>query len=185
MKIKIAIATALLIAPIHAGFTAPLGEIVEFGYYEVLAEGERFEAPKSTSGTLVAAPTVKLLQQTDTIPIEPGRLFGFRFRLSGFSTHKEVVIREVVVHPPMTKPDKTISTGFETRIGLNVQPGDVTDYAGYRLDHDYEMVEGEWRFEFWHNDKKLLEKNFTTVKQAEIKLPPDQSAAPSQPAIAR
>lgn len=171
-----------LAGPAHA---APLGEILEFGYYEVQADGERFQAPGTPSGAVVAAPTVKLLQQTDIIPIEPGRMFGFRFRLSGFPANKEVEIREVVTHPPITKPDKKKSTGFESRIGMNVQRGDVTDYAGYRLDHDYEMVEGEWRFEFWYEDKKLLEKTFTTKKIAETKPPPAQSAAPSRKATAR
>ena len=177
--------TLLWIATVTPGHAAPLGEILEFGYYEVQAEGERFQAPDTTSGAVVAAPTVKLLEQTDIIPIEPGRMFGFRFRLSGFPANKEVEIREVVTHPPITRPDKKKSTGFESRIGLNVQRGDVVDYVGYRLDHDYEMVEGEWRFEFWHEDKKLLEKKFTTVKSAETKSPPAQSAAPSRRATVR
>lgn len=171
-----------LAAPAHAALQV---EILEFGYYEVQAEGERFQDPNATSGAVVSAPTVKLLQQTDIIPIEPGRMFGFRFRVIGFPMRQEIEIREVVTHPAMIKPDKKKSTGFESRMGLNVQHGTVTDYAGYRLDHDYEMVEGEWIFEFWYEDKKILEKKFTTVKPAETKPQPAQSAAPSRKATVR
>lgn len=185
MKQRLVMTAVLGLALMRIGYAAPMGEILEFGYYEVQVEGERYQDPNSTSGAVVAAPTVKLLQQTDIIPIEPGRMFGFRFRLSGFPAGKEVEIREIVVHPTITKPDKTKSTGFESRLALNVQRGEVVDYAGYRMDHDYEMVAGEWRFEFWLDNRKLLEKKFTTVKTAESKPPAAQSAAPSRRATAR
>ncbi|MBI3774348.1 MAG: DUF3859 domain-containing protein [Gammaproteobacteria bacterium] len=143
---------------------APGAEIIEFGYYEVQNEGQRFEDPNVTSGVTQAGPIVKLIQQTDDIPIEAGRMFGFRFRLKGFSGKEDIVIREVVTHPSMSRPGQKASTGYEVKLPLIVRRGELIDYAGYSLNHDYEMVEGDWRFEFWYEDKKLLEQKFKTVK---------------------
>lgn len=151
----------LITAPANA---APGAEIVEFGYYEVQSEGQRFEDPNVTSGITQTGPIVKLIQQTDAIPIEAGRMFGFRFRLKGFTGKEDIVIREIVTHPSMTRPGQKSSTGYEVKLPLIVRRGELIDYAGYRLNHDYEMVAGDWRFEFWYEDKKLLEQKFKTVK---------------------
>lgn len=143
---------------------APTAEVLEFGYYEVLSEGARYEDANTPSGVIQAGPTVKLTLQTDVIPIQSGRLFGFRFRLNGFTGKEDIEIREVVTHPPMTRPGQKPTTGFESKLPLIVRKGELSDYAGYSLNHDYEMVEGEWRFEFWYEDKKILEQKFKTVK---------------------
>jgi hypothetical protein len=150
-------------APRAPAATGPLGQVLEYGYYKIEAEGNLYPDPAAPSGTVQAGPTVKLIELTDRIPVEKGRLFGFRFRITGIESQDAVEIREVVTHPRMTKPDGTFSTRYETKLGLNVRLGEVSDYAGYRLDHGYELVEGEWKFEFWLGDKKLLEQTFTTV----------------------
>ena len=142
----------------------PAAEVLEFGYYDVLSEGERYEDANAPSGVTQAGPTVKLALQTDVIPIQSGRLFGFRFRLKGFTGKEDIEIREVVTHPRMTRPGQKPTTGFESKLPLIVRKGELSDYAGYSLNHDYEMVEGEWRFEFWYEDKKILEQKFKTVK---------------------
>jgi hypothetical protein len=150
-------------APSTPAVTGPRGQVLEYGYYKIEAEGNQYPDPSAPSGAVQAGATVKLVELTDRIPIEKGRLFGFRFRVTGIDTQESVEVREVVTHPPMTKPDGTVSTQYETTVGLNVRLGEVSDYAGYRLDHGYELVEGEWKFEFWLGDKKLLEQKFTTV----------------------
>ena len=151
-------------APYSLARAAPSAEILEFGYYEIENEGQSYEDKNSTSGVIQAGATVKLVQQTDIIPIESGRLFGFRFLLKGFTGKEDIEIREVVTHPRMARPGQKATTGFETKLALIVRRGELSDYAGYSLNHDYEMVEGEWRFEFWYEGKKLLEQKFKTVK---------------------
>ncbi len=164
------------IAVANIASAAPSAEVIEFGYYDVEIVGQRYEDQNATSGVVQTGPTVKLIQQTNAIPLEAGRLFGFRFHLKGFNDKQDIEIREVVTHPRMTRPGQKASTGFETKLPLLVQSGELNDYAGYSLDHDYEMVEGDWRFEFWYEDKKLLEQKFKTVKRA-----PSPPAAPPAP----
>ena len=148
------------ISTVNIEAAAPSAEILEFGYYHVESEGQRYEDQNVTSGVSQAGPTVKLLKQTDIIPMTAGQLFGFRFRLKDFVGKEDVEIREVVTHPRMTRPGQKPSTGFESKLALIVRSGELSDYTGYSLNHDYEMVEGEWRFEFWYENKKLFEQKF-------------------------
>ncbi len=150
-------------APKAPATTGILATVLEYGYYRVETEGNLYSDATAPSGKVQAGATVNLAELTDQIPVEKGRLFGFQFRITGFDTQDTVVIREVVTHPKMTKPDGTVSTGYTSEVGLNVRQGEVTDYAGYRLDNDYELVDGPWKFEFWLGDKKILEQSFTTV----------------------
>ncbi len=153
-------------APLPAkAATGLLAQVLEYGYYAVEAEGELYADSNAPSGRVQAGATVKLVELTDQIPVEKGRLFGFRFRITGLDSTGTVEVREVVTHPKMNKPDGKTSTGYETKLGLNIQRGEVTDYAGYRLDNDYELVDGNWKFEFFLGDKKLLEQSFTTVSK--------------------
>jgi len=39
--------------------------------------------------------------------------------------------------------------------------------SGYSLDEDYELVEGEWIFQYWIEDRMLIEQKFYTHRQAE------------------
>jgi hypothetical protein len=43
-----------------------------------------------------------------------------------------------------------------------VKIGQVIAYDSYALNEDYEMVEGDWIFQIWLQDKMLVEQKFTT-----------------------
>jgi hypothetical protein len=154
----------LLLALVATGaYATPLAQVLEFGYYEVQSEGDRYRDPDAPSGIVQAGPTVKLLAATNVIPLKKGRHFGFRFRIGGVTERDAIEVRMVVTHPPMYKPDRGVSKGYETKLGLNVRLGEVIDYAGYSFDQDYELVEGDWKFEFYHGNTKLLEQKFVTT----------------------
>jgi hypothetical protein len=38
----------------------------------------------------------------------------------------------------------------------------VEDKTGYRVNEAYEMVEGDWKFEYRFMNKTLIERSFTT-----------------------
>ncbi len=141
---------------------APNSEVLEYGYYEFVGEAQRLSSRKATSG-FVTRGDAKLVEQTDRIPIAPGRLFGFRFRFSGMNRNVGVMPLELVVeHPPMTKPDGTVSTGYRYFLELAMKDGVVEDKTGYRLNEVYEQVEGEWRFVYRFMNKPILEQRFIT-----------------------
>lgn len=159
----ILITLVLLIFTVE-GQTAPRAEILEYGYYEFTGESERLVNPSSTTGYVTRGKT-RLVEKTQSIPVERGRLFGFRFRIDGLNKNVGVIPLELVVeHPEMSKPDGSKSSGYRYRVELNLSNGVVEDTAGYRLNEPFELVEGDWRFEYRFMNKTLIEQKFTTYK---------------------
>jgi len=60
---------------------APQAKVVERGYYNFIDETERLASPLISSG-YVKRGEAELVKDTQRIPLEIGRLFGFRFHIS-------------------------------------------------------------------------------------------------------
>ena len=160
-RLIIGVVLSLLSAAVQA---APKAEILEYGYYEFIGEAKRLMHPAATSG-FVQTGEAKLVEQTRRIPIKQGRLFGFRFRISGLNaTVGQIPLELVVTHPKMEKPDGTTSTGYRYTLALKLDKGSVEDKTGYRMNENYEMVEGDWVFEYRFMNKPLMVQRFTTYK---------------------
>jgi len=141
---------------------APQAKIIERGYYKFTDDAERLIQPSSTSG-YVTRGTAELVKDTHHIPLEKGRLFGFHFQIFGIDKNIGIIPLElVVVHPEMKKPDGSLSTGYRYNTDLKLMNGMVEDKIGYHISEDYEMVEGDWQFEFLFMNKTLLKQTFTT-----------------------
>ncbi len=163
MSKQIFTAVVLLFVATVAG-AAPQAEIKEYGYYEFVSEATRAMHPAATSG-YVQTGEARLVKQTQRIPIEKGRLFGFSFVITGLNpTIGQLPVELVVTHPEMKKPDGTTSTGYRYTLGLKLDQGVVEDKTGYRLNEDYELVEGDWVFEYRFMNKPLMVQRFTTYK---------------------
>lgn len=139
-------------------------EITEFGYYKKITEQERHRNIASTTGYVKSGGEVELEQSTNEIPLKLDRLFGFKFRIEGFAGKEAAQLKLVVVHPQIRRPNGSTSTGYSYPVLLPVNNGVIDNQSGYSIDHDYEMVEGDWTFEYWYNSEKLLSKTFKTVK---------------------
>jgi hypothetical protein len=163
-----------------AAWAAPKAAILEYGYYQFTGKASRIKNERSTSG-YVRKGQAKLVKKTTQIPIEKGRLFGFRFRIEGVDSNVGVIPLELVVeHPPMKKPDGSVSTGYRYPLELKAQNGVVEDKTGYSLNQDYELVEGEWHFQYRFMNKPLLEQRFTTYKPSSDKPQFDMMTTRSQ-----
>ncbi|NOX91441.1 MAG: DUF3859 domain-containing protein [Gammaproteobacteria bacterium] len=163
---KIYISGFILLSTIMATVqAAPQVKIIERGYYEFTENTERLTHPLSTSG-YVTRGKARLVKETQRIPLKKGRLFGFRFHIYGIEKNIGVIPLElVVIHPEMKKPDGSLSTGYRYNIDLKLNNGMVEDKTGYSINEDYEMVEGDWQFEFLFMNKTLLKQTFTTYLQ--------------------
>ena len=157
-----------------------VGEVTEYGYYEKAAEFERQRNLSATSGYVQTGNDVVLVQQTNNIPMKKGRLFGFKFKLAGFENVQVVQLNLVVTHPKIVRQNNgSVSTGYSYVVTLQPVNGVVENHSGYILDNDYEMVAGEWRFEFWYKEKLVLSKVFTTYPE---NVPPSGMVAREKPA---
>lgn len=155
----------LLLLSMSVAQAAPVMTVLERGYYQFTGGSERLARPAVSSG-YVTRGKAQLVKDTQRIPLQKGRLFGFRFRVDGIDRNVGVLPLElVVVHPEMKKPDGSLSKGYHYNIDLKLTNGTVEDKAGYRLNEDFELVEGDWEFEFRFMNKTLLKQRFTTYRQ--------------------
>ncbi len=170
----------LLIQPAIA---AIMGEVTEFGYYKVKVDPKRYRNIASTSGYVKEGGEVVLEESTERVPLKIGRLFGFKFRISGFENKRSVQLKLVVTHPEITRPNGSTSTGYSYPVAFDVKDGVIENESGYSIDHEYEMVEGEWRFEYWYYKQKLVTKTFTTYvdNEAEEVVPQNESTDTKSP----
>ena len=73
-------------------------------------------------------------------------------------------VERVLTHPEMTLPDGSKVTRSERMMRRKATGGIVTSLDVYALSEDYELVEGDWTFQIWYEDKKLVEKTFTVYQ---------------------
>ena len=95
-----------------------------------------------------------------------GTKFGIKVLFDGLEPNKEFALRYIYKFPE----------DFKNRIGeiherdiLYAKSkadarGSFTAVCGYTLGHDFLLVRGKWKFEFWHEGKKIIEKEFAVYK---------------------
>lgn len=154
----------MVLLPVSMLQAAPRAVILDYGYYKFTGESQRLANPVTSTGYSTQG-NARLVEKTHRIPVKRGQLFGFRFRIDNMNENVGVIPLELVVkHPEMNKPDGTTSTGYRYQVNLKVRQGMVEDKTGYRMNEPYELVEGEWSFEYRFMNKTLLKQTFTTYK---------------------
>ncbi len=56
---------------------------------------------------------MELVRQTDTIEAQLHISLGFHFTTSGLQPGERILVRKVVTHPPIHKPDGTVETSYD------------------------------------------------------------------------
>jgi hypothetical protein len=143
---------------------AASAEVFEYGIYKMVDKGEVVDDPATSTGKSLKNLVIEHVEQTDRIPIEKDIYFGYQYRIDKLPAEMlikpQVALRRVLIHPPMTLPDGSQKSGSERMIHRDIKDGSVAALDGYALNEDYEMVEGEWIFQIWYRDQKLIEQKF-------------------------
>jgi hypothetical protein len=63
-------------------------------------------------------------------------------------------------------------------VTLDVVGGKVESQSGYKFDKEYEMVAGEWKFQYWRDEQLLLEQTFNVYDPT--LLPASEATAENQ-----
>lgn len=165
---KFAVMMALLLCVFVTQLSAEIvGKVTEFGYYKALEDIDRTRNNASPSGYVRSGGNVKLTRQTIEIPIDKDRLFGFKFRLEGFDPDlRSASLILEVTHPEMTRPNGSKTKGYSYPVNIDVWQGISENRSGYRFDKDYEMVEGEWVFQYLYKNKMIVQQKFNLFKPA-------------------
>jgi hypothetical protein len=139
------------------------GRVSQRGLYKLVRSGGLVNDSRTTTGKAIANPVIKLVESTERIPLIKGLQMHLQYRLWPLPDQPAFVdLRRVLKHPAMHLPDGSVSTGSDYMTKTKVSVNQVIAYTGYGLDEDYEMVEGDWVFEIWYKDRKLIEQTFTT-----------------------
>jgi hypothetical protein len=141
------------------------------GLYRLVRSGGIVNDSNTGTGKAVSKPVVEMVKSTERIPLIKGAQMYLQYRIWYFpDTPAYVDLRRILKHPPMNLPDGSVSTGSDYMIKGRVSVNQVIAFTGYGLDEDYELVEGDWVFEIWHKDRKLIEQKFTTYRPDEKEL---------------
>lgn len=141
------------------------GKVARPGLYRLVRSAGVVDSPITSTGKAVSKPVVQLVKTTERIPLIKGAQMYLQYRLWYFPNQPAYVdLRRVLKHPAMTLPDGSVSTGSDFMVKRKISSNQVIAYTGYGLDEDYELVEGDWSFEIWYQDEKLIEQKFTTYK---------------------
>jgi hypothetical protein len=140
------------------------GKVVKYGLFELVRGGLVKDARTST-GKSFSKPVLNQLNSLNRIAAKKDAYMAYQYRIRDLSENAWVDLRRVLIHPEMQLPDGTKSTGSDFTIKRRVEYGQVIAYDGYGLNEDYELVQGEWLFQIWHKDKKLVEQKFYTYIQ--------------------
>lgn len=150
------------------------GSVFEYGIYNAQRKGRVLGSLTTNTGKVVTKPVLELAETTDRIPLVKGTYFAYRYRIMNIpkkdAKRPAVDVRKVLVHPEMTLPDGSKSTGWDRTVKGRTSVGQVIAFDGYAFNEAYELVEGDWTFQIWYKDKMMVEQKFTTYK-------PEQSNA--------
>ena len=150
---------------------APRGHVFEYGIYNTIRKGRVVGNLETGTGKVVNSPVLDLNEKTTRIPLIKGLFFAYRYRVHNLykeDAKKPVAeLRRVLIHPPMTLPDGSTSTGSDRIVKERTSARQVIAFHGYGFHEDYEMVEGEWTFQVWYRDKMMVEQKFTTYRPEE------------------
>jgi hypothetical protein len=141
------------------------GRVTSHGLYQVVRTGPLVDNAKTNTGKTHSASTIQLIEKTDRIPIKKGNYFGFQSRIEPLPGKSFIKLRKVVIHPPMVLPDGSSKTGYQLDETKKVSSGVAFTTSGYSLDEDYELVAGEWVFQYWLEGQLLIEQKFFTYEQ--------------------
>jgi hypothetical protein len=143
----------------------PHGRVFEYGVYDAIRKGRLRDEMTANTGKVMNRPVLELAEQTERIPLVRDTYFAYRFRI--LDLPKDVVkrpavnLRKVLIHPEMTLPDGSTSTGSDRTLKGRTSAGQVIGFDGYAFNEDYELVEGDWTFQIWFQDHLMVEQTFT------------------------
>jgi hypothetical protein len=143
------------------------GRVLQYGLYTLVSGGEIIDDAKTTTGKGVSKPVITRDRTVDRIPLVRDKYMAYQYRLSGLPGKGRVKLRRVLKHPEFNLPDGSVSSGSDFSITKKLDRGKVFAFDAYALNEDYEMVEGEWVFQIWYKNEKLVEQKFTTYRPGE------------------
>jgi hypothetical protein len=153
----------------------PWGRVVLYGLFNARSTGSMMDNANSSTGKVIRGSVLNFTEQTQRIPLLKGTRFGYRYKLKLPSDESRPEIRRVLMHPEMTLLDGSTVSRSERTLRKRATYGIVNAIDAYALSEDYELVEGDWTFQLWYEDKLVVEQTFTTYRPDKDELATQES----------
>lgn len=149
----------------------PGGTVFEYGIYNPQRRGRVKDSPETNTGKIIKLAVLEHSETTNRIPMVKGTYFAYRYQINNMlkqdAKRPAVEFRKVLIHPTMTLADGSTTNGWDRMEKERVSAGLAMGFDGYAFNEDYELVEGEWTFQIWYRDHKVIEQKFTTYRPEE------------------
>jgi uncharacterized protein DUF3859 len=140
--------------------------MVEHGIIHPVGPFVRHDDPAAAAGfTSSGAGNSVFVQRTTEVPAMLGIAFGIRYRVENIAPGQNVVVEEIIRHPPMTKPDGTVASEERTKETLTSDSGFIDRKFFYRLGLPYEVVPGDWSLAVAVNGSTAIDQHFSVRSQ--------------------
>jgi hypothetical protein len=141
----------------------PIAEIVDYGIYTGGQNQAIVETNAPTGLFWQGRGELKLEKQTTKIPARLGTKFGFRFVVHGKKEDGDIQVHFVWLYPEITdKATGKKSKRFEA--DCHGPPEDRNAGISWTFTEPSELVAGEWTFQVFLGNAKILEKKFDVEK---------------------
>jgi hypothetical protein len=143
-----------------------VAEIIDYGIYTGGQNQAIAETNAPTGLFLQGRGELKLAKQTTKIPAKLGTQFGFRFVVHGGRQDGEIKLHTVWLYPEITdRVTGKKSSRFDA--DCHGKPEDKNAGIMWTFTEPSELVPGEWTFQVFQGEQKLLEKKFDVQKADE------------------
>lgn len=131
----------------------------------------------SSFGPITKVRDVSLVKSTTIIPARKSLRFGLRYIITGAPIGGRAEIKLVTRFPELGLLDP--ASGVRHHHSEYMIEGVIgaPAYREFRFDRSWEIVPGEWVFEFWHAGRKLGSQKFCVIDDGESE--PSEGPSPS------
>ena len=139
-------------------------EIVQYGLFRSEIVGKQ----RDTAGiTHNVVDKICHIATTNLVPMRLGLQFGLRYRVTGPVSGQRVLLKKIVRYPAvMTPPPPERARSMV--MDLVELPVGTTSYTEYALEQPWELMAGNWTFQFLERDRMLAEFSFTVAEGASV-----------------
>jgi hypothetical protein len=125
----------------------PTTQLLNFGIVKLVGPFERHPDPNTAVGFTSSGPGRSVFEkQTTEVPAVRGVAFGIRYRIEGISPRDPVIVEEIIRHPDMIRPDRSVIREERTTTEAVPRDGVFDQKFLYLLQEPYEVVRviGRW-----------------------------------------
>jgi hypothetical protein len=91
--------------------------------------------------------------------------FGVEYEVIPATNLKCFEETRILVHPPMTQPDGKVTTNYSRSYKVGNCPEGIplgADMFSWFIEHEWEAVKGQWKFQVLVDGEPAINKTFTT-----------------------